>query len=952
MLSVILVISIITSTSARTFLLSTVQENAQVNLLFFMIPFGSFWKKIVSLFSSKEKPVIQIENGSLTALARGISTASDSESACQLLVKSAKKILTPQYAHLYLYNPKQGGYLSKNQKKKKGFLPGFIPQEANLPGQLVNTNGFMVFEEVDQEPQIIEKWPVTAEEHNYVLLAPITTQARLAGWLAIGPPKKGYSYTSSDIEKVELLLDLFSPVYERTETIQQYQAQLADWELCKQITDAVRSSETLEQALSELYKHLQDILAIDDLALILRDPESKTYQRVFSIQDDTIKISPANPQALAPDAMEKDAIASGQPRQIEKQGAWIVIPLESSTGICGALRVGSQRNRGVLTGFSRGFIHCLAETLTERVKIHHIKQINLRQKQQLDVFNRVSQQLTSIMHLESLLINILDAAMNILNCSSGILMVIDEDQAELVFEVTSGPVGSALQGERLPSDAGIAGQAFISRNPVISNQLDPSSLWFIKKYPQAASQIENLIAVPLIAHGHVIGILELINKINGLPFNESDQKILENFANQAAVAVHNVSLYSETDQALEARVEELYIMQQIDRDLNATKDIDHALQRMLEAALHHTAVRFGTIGLVDRDDKTFEKIWQIQPDVETPRKLDNLALPGQSWFSPGIFDTEICENRQLSASFNLSESIQYHYIIFTELDDDQALLLILHTDSPSQLTRNNKAFLSRLKDHGIIALKNALLVEELHEAIHAKNEFISFISHELKNPLTVIKGYADILRKGMAGQVNEEQVDYLSTINHNVRRMNTFIKDLSDQAHIETKSLRLDFEPTPILEVFNEVLHSYEAQIKKNSLKIDLHIPADIPDVWCDRLRLIQILANLFSNAVKYSPEGQRVSVGAEQSANIWDEKGTAEVVHFWVEDNGYGISTEDQAHLFEKFYRGSDLRIKKIPGTGLGLRISKSLVEMMGGKMWFNSAIDEGSTFHFTLPI
>jgi signal transduction histidine kinase len=216
----------------------------------------------------------------------------------------------------------------------------------------------------------------------------------------------------------------------------------------------------------------------------------------------------------------------------------------------------------------------------------------------------------------------------------------------------------------------------------------------------------------------------------------------------------------------------------------------------------------------------------------------------------------------------------------------------------------------------------------------------------------VIKGYADILRKGMAGQVNEEQVDYLSTINHNVRRMNTFIKDLSDQAHIETKSLRLDFEPTPVLEVFNEVLHSYEAQVKKNSLKINLHIPADIPDVWCDRQRLIQILANLFSNAVKYSPEGQSISVGAEQSANICDEKGTAEVVHFWVEDNGYGISTEDQAHLFEKFYRGSDLRIKKIPGTGLGLRISKSLVEMMGGKMWFDSAIDEGSTFHFTLPI
>jgi signal transduction histidine kinase len=329
-----------------------------------------------------------------------------------------------------------------------------------------------------------------------------------------------------------------------------------------------------------------------------------------------------------------------------------------------------------------------------------------------------------------------------------------------------------------------------------------------------------------------------------------------------------------------------------------------------------------------------------------------MALSSQTWYTPEQFDTELLQDENLSANLNLSEKRQWHYINFSELDEEQALLLILHTDSPAPFTRNNRIFLSRLKDHGIIALKNALLYEELHEAIRAKNEFIGFISHELKNPLTVIKGYADILRKGMAGQVTEEQVDYLSTITHNVRRMNTFITDLSDQAHIETKSLRLDFEPTPVHEVVSEVLHSYEALIEKKSLDIDLHLPGDIPDVWCDRMRLIQVLANLISNAVKYSPEGRTIQIGTEQAVNSWDIKGAAEVVHFWVQDQGYGIAEEDQAHLFEKFYRGSDLRVKKIPGTGLGLRISKSLVEMMGGKMWFESVLEVGSTFHFTLPI
>jgi signal transduction histidine kinase len=117
-------------------------------------------------------------------------------------------------------------------------------------------------------------------------------------------------------------------------------------------------------------------------------------------------------------------------------------------------------------------------------------------------------------------------------------------------------------------------------------------------------------------------------------------------------------------------------------------------------------------------------------------------------------------------------------------------------------------------------------------------------------------------------------------------------------------------------------------------------------------MRVIQILSNLMSNAIKYTPEGGCVTLGAEHSQNDWDKKGAAEVVHFWVEDSGYGISPEDQTHMFEKFYRGTDDRIRKIAGTGLGLRISKSLTEMMGGKMWFTSVKGEGSTFHFIIPI
>jgi signal transduction histidine kinase len=218
--------------------------------------------------------------------------------------------------------------------------------------------------------------------------------------------------------------------------------------------------------------------------------------------------------------------------------------------------------------------------------------------------------------------------------------------------------------------------------------------------------------------------------------------------------------------------------------------------------------------------------------------------------------------------------------------------------------------------------------------------------------LTAIKGHADILAKGMVGEINAEQEDFLRTISHNVRRMSTFITDLSDQSHIESKSLRITFAATSANEVLAEVLHTFEQGIKEKSINIKQNFKPDLPEVWCDRLRLIQVLSNLVSNAVKYTPEGGHIEIGAAYAINNWDQEGAAEVVHFWVEDDGYGIAEGDQEHIFEKFYRGTSDHILKIQGTGLGLRISKSLVEMMGGTMWFVSAPGEGSTFHFTIPI
>jgi signal transduction histidine kinase len=182
--------------------------------------------------------------------------------------------------------------------------------------------------------------------------------------------------------------------------------------------------------------------------------------------------------------------------------------------------------------------------------------------------------------------------------------------------------------------------------------------------------------------------------------------------------------------------------------------------------------------------------------------------------------------------------------------------------------------------------------------------------------------------------------------------MSTLVSDLNDNAKIEAGRLRLDFRPVEVRDVVDEVIRSTRRQVEDKRQSIELELAPDLSPVWADHTRVAQVLTNLVSNAYKYTPEGGTIIIGAEATDNQWDPEGAKHVAHFWVEDNGIGISFEDQARIFQRFFRSEDTKAREAPGTGLGLNITKSLVEMQGGRIWFNSEFRKGTTFHFTIPV
>jgi signal transduction histidine kinase len=241
--------------------------------------------------------------------------------------------------------------------------------------------------------------------------------------------------------------------------------------------------------------------------------------------------------------------------------------------------------------------------------------------------------------------------------------------------------------------------------------------------------------------------------------------------------------------------------------------------------------------------------------------------------------------------------------------------------------------------------------EEAEGANRAKSDFISLVSHELKVPMTSIQGYADLILGGSAGSLNEDQRKFLNTIRNSVFQMTRLVSDLADISRIEAGRLNLEFYPLSVDMLVDQVISSNQTAIDEKAQSLIIEVPDDLPPVNGDHMRLIQILNNLVSNAHKYTPDKGQITIRAEQQVEDTGN-GRLPMVKITITDNGIGIHPDEQDQIFGKFFRATDAEARNEPGTGLGLNITRYLVEMHHGRIWFESHYRQGTAFHFTVPV
>ncbi|PJF21488.1 MAG: histidine kinase [Phototrophicales bacterium] len=415
-------------------------------------------------------------------------------------------------------------------------------------------------------------------------------------------------------------------------------------------------------------------------------------------------------------------------------------------------------------------------------------------------------------------------------------------------------------------------------------------------------EVQQSVALPLVFANEPLGMMIVFRTYRSVA-TANDMQVLQSFADQAAIAVHNAQLYESINH------ERMRLEAILDQSADGVMILDANL----------TILRFNRAleRMTGRDAK--DVIGLHQDEVFEWEKLEQGDL--QSAIDDGWPFT-------LAASDNQGTPLY----VEGDLKRPDGLKISIGITYAPMFTTDGKIT-------NIIA--NVRDITNFREAQEMQNTFISVVSHELKTPVAIIKGYAATLSRPDANWNPDVVRETLHVIEEEADRLTALIQDLLTASKLQAqRELQLDLGEVWLDEVVRRSVERFSTQTNKHQFVI--HFPADFPSIQGDETKLRQVIDNLLSNAVKYSPNGGVIEVGGEVTDHL---------VKIYVSDSGVGLTKEDQGRIFERFYRVDGKLSRKTQGTGLGLYLARAIVEAHGGMIRVDSQPGQGSTFYFTLP-
>lgn len=868
------------------------------------------------------------------------------EQVAERLLANAQMGVPDAAVYLYLLDSQMGCYDAFDERA----LP---PLALDAPLALALQAQRQALFWVDESPRPGET-PGVQQQLQALELAvavPLMSDHQLLGWLALPHKADGGHYEQAELNFLFALAHQTVIALERANVVRRLQMQVDELAMISQFSQALNFTIDFDALLELVYTNCRRVLDVANFAIALRSPETQHVYCAFYVAGDDRLPGREGPDNHVEDGRVLQVLNTGQSlAEVQEGRHWLGAPLNAGAVALGVLY--TWEAPAPFTARRQQLFGVLADRTATALDRWLADQKLQRRAQQLETLNEVTRSLTATEQPDALLALILNKAIALLDAAAGSILMVDEDTGDLAFRVVSGPVGQELVGNRLPFGVGLAGTAAQTARPVLVNDVQHDRRWFGEVGSDPAFVTQSSLSVPLLQQRRVVGVLQVINRSNGAHFDEDDQQLLTAFAAQAVVALATAQLLRQTDAVLQARVTELSLRQQMDRDLSTSLELPEVLSRSLTWILRICEGTAGAIALADEEgvlhlravqgyDASFD-LETLNPDTVQASLLGHVWRYGQPHNCPNVH----LEPNYMAGAFNtrsqLTLPIKYKL--------QRLGVVSIEREVVDGFDEGELETMTGVVAHASSAIANALLYEQVIAANRAKSEFVSMVSHEMKTPITAIRGYADLMLAGVTGELSPPQREFVETISRNTVKMGRLIQDLTDISRIEMGKLQVHLSPTALAPVVSEAVQTTQTAYAAKQTVLHLDLPVDLPLVLGDQQRLVQVMTNLLSNACKYSPAGADVYVTVQPDELLRPDGQRVAVVRCQVRDTGYGISEADRAQLFTKFFRSSDERIRQSPGTGLGLSITKGIVELHGGQIWVESVLGQGTTFAFTV--
>jgi len=816
----------------------------------------------------------------------------------------------------------------------------------------------LLVNDVRQEPRYnpVPELPDTQAE----MAVPITLGERVLGVLDVQSAQAG-AYGEEDLFVLQALARQLAIALDNARLLEQAQQRVSELTALRQVSLQLISTMDIPTVLETIAESALRLVGASDIHIYLYDDQTGEFTFGTALWD----TGDRQPAVSAPRKDGLTALVAREARPIAiddaahhplfsdgEASSWEIaaiagFPLKRGARVLGVFNIAFREPHTFSEDELRALSLLADQTALGIERAQLFEELN-RRVNQLSIMRRIGQMITATLNTSEILAAILRLVSRTLAAESASVFIPENGRL-----LCRGTIGDGAGAPALPSPhstQSIAEWVWREKKPLLAPDIvqDP------RFYPDASAKSgasRSILCTPLLSKGEVLGVVELVNRQDGLPFDQDDLSLLTAIAASTTAAIENAHLYEETERRL-AEASALYNMAQQTTSSLAFDEVLDAIVVQLR-----TVISCRAICLFLLDESTQELSIAAATGLK-PEFRDSTRLKIGEGISGQVFKKvrPIYVRDIPREAPDLGSDPSIRSLLVVPLIAKSKVIGTLSVDSTevAAFTADHERLLTIAAAQAASAIENARLFaaerqraeelkrayEELQELDRLKSQFVQNVSHELRTPLTFVKGYADLLLEEAMGPLTERQRQSLTTVSQKTDSIIRLVNDIITLQEVEclprTKSV------TSLQAILNMVAATAHAAAENAGIELKAEIPDEHMLILADDDRLAQVFDNLVHNAIKFSPDGGCITISAQDADTCW---------LVTVQDSGIGIPSDKLEKVFERFYQVDGSTTRRFGGTGLGLAIAREIVTNHDGKIWAESTLGEGSTFFVSLP-